>query len=113
MNVGMARIFAERQRQIDIEGWSADHDDGHGLKVLEAAAWSYRDTEGPESLKPKQWPWDESWWKPKGRQRNLERAGALYLAAAESAERAHDYESRDRLRDQAQSCALLLDGLIN
>lgn len=113
MNTGKELIMAERQRQIDIEGWSVEHDDEHGPQILESAAKSYRDAEGPRSIMPKQWPWAEDWWKPKSRQRNLERSGALYLAAAEAAERAKDCEARDHLKEQARSCEVLLDSVLS
>lgn len=109
---GHKLIAAERQRQIDSEGWTHDHDDQRGIEVLELAAVCYRDAVGHESALPSQWPWSPEWWKPKSRQRNLERAGALYLAAAEGAERAQDYHRRDSLREHVASCAHLLDSVL-
>jgi hypothetical protein len=79
---------------------------------LETAAYCYRNAVGEESAKPTQWTFSEEWWKPKSRQRNLERAGALYLAAADTAERAEDYQRRDGLRDHAASYAILLNSVI-
>lgn len=108
---GKSLIRSERNRQLEIEGWTLGDDDNHGADVLESAAISYRDAQGSDSPIPKEWPWASDWWKPKTRQRNLERAGALYLAAAQTAERAGSYEERDRLNDQVESCALLLDSL--
>jgi hypothetical protein len=37
---------------------------------------------------PEKWPWSLSWWKPKGRIRNLERAGALIAAEIDRLDRA-------------------------
>lgn len=105
-------IAAERQRQVDVEGWTNAHDDEHGASVLENAAYSYRDAEGPDSPMPNEWPWSAEQWKPKDRLRNLERAGALYLAASATAERAKDYEERDRLNEQFESCAIRLDAIL-
>lgn len=34
------------------------------------------------------WPWDESWWKPTNRRRDLVKAGALILAEIERLDRA-------------------------
>ena len=93
---GQSCITAERQRQQNDEGWSASHDDQHGFDVLEAAALCYRDASGADSECPTNWPWSLDWWKPKSRQRNLERAGALFVAASEVAERAGDYAKRDQ-----------------
>lgn len=105
-------IDAERKRQIDVEGWTAAHDDKHGALVLENAAYCYRDAEGPGTLMPNEWPWCSEGWKPKDRKRNLECAGALYLAASAAAERARDYEGRNRLNEQFESCAIRLDAIL-
>jgi len=109
---GRQLITAERQRQIESEGWTPDHDDQLGIDVLELGAVCYRDAAGPDCLLPSQWPWSEQWWKPKSRQRNLERAGALYQAAADAAERAKDYRRRDNLLDHVTSCGTLLDSVL-
>lgn len=88
---GIDRIKAERQRQIDDEGWSAAHDDEHdeaelikaGILYYAHAMRSLR-SQPPLSLRhdgaPVGWPWDARWWKPNGPIRDLERAGALVLA---------------------------------
>jgi hypothetical protein len=109
---GFQLIAAERTRQKEVEGWTLEHDDQHGAELLELAALSYRDAAGEDSVQPAHWPWDSKWWKPKSRQRNLERAGALYQAAADVAERAHDYQRRDSLQTLVASCSLLLDSII-
>lgn len=81
---GIIAIAAERQRQIEVEGWTPDHDDRHALYELASAASAYafiaslsdrRDLEPPGW-----WPWSRTWWKPKDRRRDLERAGALIAA---------------------------------
>ncbi|MBZ9574562.1 hypothetical protein [Modicisalibacter sp. MOD 31.J] len=109
---GWQLIANERKRQIKEEGWSLSHDDQHGAGVLASAALCYRDASGPDSVMPHNWPWDATWWKPKSRERNLERAGALYQAAAEVAERAQEYRVRDDLREHVASCANLLDSIL-
>lgn len=109
---GRKLIEAERQRQIQSEGWTPEHDDKHGVELLEMAALSYRDAVGEDSVQPAHWPWDAKWWKPKSRQRNLERAGALYQAAADVAERAQDYHRRDTFHAFVASCAILLDSVL-
>lgn len=112
MSKGFELISVERKRQIEVEGWTAAHDDGHGPHMLEMAAQSYRDATNHGSTAPSEWPWDKKWWKPGARLRNLARAGALYLAAADAAERAGENDLRNRLRDQADSCAVLLDSIL-
>lgn len=110
---GAGLIGAERLRQMSEEGWSIQHDDRHGPVVLASAALSYRDAQDANSPQPAFWPWSPEWWKPKGRQRNLERAGALYQAAADAAERAGDYERRNDLLEHVENCSILLDSIIS
>jgi hypothetical protein len=85
------RIKAERQRQIDVEGYDGKHDDAHDSgELLRAAVLYYQHTmlqlrmEPPLKLRgdgaPIGWPWEAEWWKPKNHMQNLERAGALCLA---------------------------------
>lgn len=82
-------IAAERRRQVEIERWHEAHDDEHDDGSLLQAGVLYMNwgTEHAPSLQPDgtpiEWPWDPQWWKPKDRQRNLERAGALMLAEKE------------------------------
>ncbi len=84
---GMQRIERERARQIASEGFDANRDDQeHQTGELAQAARSY-EWEGHLKRKPMEWPWDGGWWKPKDRLRNLERAGALYLAEADRMKR--------------------------
>lgn len=87
-------IAAERQRQIDVEGWTPDHDDQHASGQLAAAAGSYALAKHPRLLWvggnefPLTWPWHRRWWKPKDRRRDLIRAGALIVAEIERLDRA-------------------------
>ena len=74
---GARLIAAERQRQIDVEGWSTAHDETHGWGLLCRAAEAY------ERDDLNLWPWGFNWWKPKDALSNLIRAGALYQAAAD------------------------------
>jgi len=82
-------IKVERQRQIEVEGWTPEHDDQHEYADLMTAAMTYlwhgTDKGAPlhDDGTPWGWPWDSRWWKPKDRRRNLIRAGALMLAEAE------------------------------
>lgn len=80
---GVERIAAERQRQIEVEGWTPDYDDGHDTGDLAHAAVAYiKVTLDPQgtTITPGYWPWLKSWWKPGDPIRNLEKAGALIAA---------------------------------
>lgn len=90
---GIERIAAERQRQVEEEGWTADHDDGHDRSELASAAAAYalyahlsvmagysNDQHHEEALEL--WPFEETTFKPVPGNpiRNLEKAGALIAA---------------------------------
>ena len=88
-------IAAERQRQIEGEGFSLSRDDGyvHGQLARAAAAYAEfagfsdswrRNYVGP----PRAWPWGMQWWKPRDRRTDLVRAGALIVAEIERLDRA-------------------------
>lgn len=80
---GAELIAGERQRQIEVEGWTRKHDDEHFDGALAYAAASYTlSTIGHPQLAENLWPWDESWWKPtpQDRTRSLVKAGALIAA---------------------------------
>ena len=85
----MEVIFAERERQIKVEGWTAEHDDQHYCgEMLYAARIYYQNAKTDFiSLRPNGapvgWPWDAVWWKPKDKRRDLIRAGALCVAERE------------------------------
>lgn len=84
----------ERQRQIDLEGWSVEHDDKHNVgEMLDAAiVYLWHGTDNAAQLNadgtPAGWPWEAQWWKPKDRPRNIVRAGALLLAEQQRLKRA-------------------------
>ncbi|WP_454674873.1 hypothetical protein [Achromobacter pestifer] len=83
-------VLAERHRQINAEGWTAEHDDAHTGEQMARAAACYAlpqgDYEIPEP--PEFWPWDAFWWKPSDRRRELVKAAALLLAEIERLDRA-------------------------
>lgn len=100
-------VLAERQRQIDAEGWTQEHDDEHSNGSLARAAacyalhagscqkWSgerYR-AAAPHGGNPETedglWPWDREYWKPKSPRQDLVRSGALILAEIERLDRAN------------------------
>ena len=91
---GAALITRERERQLDEEGWTDEHDDEHANGELAWAAVCYaaptriKASHIPESLDGGDpWPWSEEWDKRPGaaasrveRIRALEKAGALLAA---------------------------------
>ena len=93
-------VLAERQRQINAEGWTQGHDDRHAPGELAGAAACYAmqaalDSIGDRRLGDKVkaaigelWPWSAQWWKPSTNRRDLVKAGALILAEIERLDRA-------------------------
>lgn len=100
METGIELIAKERERQINEEGWSFNHDDNHVDDEMAFAAACYAipelerdyiDTENGGEI-PALWPWKETWWKPeyepnlekkctvRGRIKELTKAGALIAA---------------------------------
>lgn len=89
---GVDMISAERHRQIELERFSAGHDDGHVLGQLALAACCYATpfplyirplapaSEGIRFVDP--WPWEKEWDKRKkhSRLKQLAIAGALIAA---------------------------------
>lgn len=89
MSKGTDLIAEERQRQVDVEGWTAEHDDKHGVATLAAAGAAYalvpQFRRGGQHLAGAHpldlWPFGQDWWKPTNTVRDLVRAGALIAAA--------------------------------
>ena len=73
MQTGIELIAEERQRQIDEEGWTAEHDDEHEGGELADAAAAY--ALGDDWF----WPWSEG-FKQYDYKHDLIRAGALIAA---------------------------------
>lgn len=114
LRVAVTDIAAERQRQVDAEGWSAERDDGYTDRSLAHAAAAYalgfdmetraefitEDVSGGRGETPvwknrqiqvpASWPssWDARWWKPSDARRDLVKAGALIVAEIERLDRA-------------------------
>lgn len=87
-------VLAERQRQVNAEGWTPEHDDEHEEGELAAAAGCYAiwgwgghafSQAGDE---PKPWPWNRTWRKPSTLRRHCVKAAALLLAEIERIDRA-------------------------
>jgi hypothetical protein len=86
MKSGIELIAEERKRQIEKEGWTAEHDFSHTDESMAIVASlyalpNYLDRgEYVDNL----WPmsWGEDWWKPspENRIRELQKAGALIAA---------------------------------
>jgi hypothetical protein len=87
---GATLIARERQRQIDEEGWTPEHDDLHRHGELLEAAECYAYAARSGILHPPRgWPWEPSWWKPTDDPvRNLVKAGALIAAEIDRLQRA-------------------------
>lgn len=101
-------VLAERQRQIETEGWKTERDDVYDTGEIALAAACYAAhsascaaikaphtapgvfvrTRSAQDFVGEMWPWSEDWWKPSGHRRNLEKAGALILAEIERIDRA-------------------------
>lgn len=106
-------VIAERRRQIEKEGWTLEHDDGHDDGSLAKAGACYAlngagvcdshavmEDHGTgirgRSIErvPRHWPWASSWWKPRKKdpRKDLVRAAALIIAEIErlDREKSHD-----------------------
>jgi hypothetical protein len=85
---GAELITAERQREIEVEGFTLQHDMEHQDDELLHAAHCYlnakrlRDVFSSEDEVPLRWPWEDEWWKPTpfNHIRELVKAGALIAA---------------------------------
>ena len=94
---GVELIQKERQRQIEVEGWTAEHDDRHTLGEMAVAGSIYARTatfqvalNAPAlpNRTPYDWPWASAWWKPSADPiRNLVKAGALIAAEIDRLQR--------------------------
>ncbi len=86
---------AERRRQVDIEGWSLEHDDLYDAGEMAHAAGCYaiaairpaNDRRMGLGYPPDHWPWEVRWWKPADPLTMLVKAGALLIAEVERLER--------------------------
>jgi hypothetical protein len=90
-------LINERVRQIAEEDYTPHEDDSRwsmGQLAKAAACYVLHATrselsrEMERGQKPRSWPWDLGWWKPKDRRRDLVRAGALIIAEIERLDRA-------------------------
>jgi hypothetical protein len=100
LSPAMLAVVAERRRQVEAEGWTAEHDDAHrqgdmaqagGCYAIAAAAKA-QDGAGVSARWMtaeigRIWPWAGAWWKPRDFRRDLVRAGALIIAEIERFDR--------------------------
>lgn len=86
MKTGIELITDERKRQVDEEGWTAEHDDEHIEAMLAQAGVCYAMADEMKFV-GLYWPWDWEWWKPTTRIRDLTKAGALIAAEIDRLQR--------------------------
>ena len=97
MTTAATDVLTERQRQIEREGWTTQHDDEHDPGVLAAsgAAYAlnaadqmhpYSQGDGDNDV-PHCWMFDPASWKPRDPRSDLVRAAALILAEIERIDR--------------------------
>ena len=96
---GIESIAAERQRQIEEEGWTPERDEAHADGEMAGAAACYAmqscmDRIGRadlcETVKHtirELWPWSSYWWKPTTPRCDLVKAGALIAAEIDRLDR--------------------------
>lgn len=95
MKTGIEIIAEERTRQISLEGYTSDHDDGRLIGELGNAASCYITAASyqalgfaPSPAPPAAWPWAFRFWKPsKDHIHNLAKAGALIAAEIDRLQR--------------------------
>lgn len=106
MKTGIEIIAEERQRQIEVEGWTPEHDLQHSDDELANAASTYAMSPGVRDVLiemiplcsvdkvPPTWPWDEKWYKPTpdNRIRELAKAGALIAAEIDRLNKVNELE---------------------
>lgn len=87
---GVDLIAEERQRQVQVEGYTSAYDSIHKDGELFLAATSYLDAPDVIGV-PLQWPWDLEFYKPtpNDRVRELVKAGALLAAEIDRLNSAH------------------------
>jgi hypothetical protein len=95
-------IEAERNRQIEEKGWTAEHDDEHDNGELACAAASYALSSTCRNFEQEievAWPWGEPMKSQETPLRDLAKAGAFILAEIERIHRRNKKEPRILGRD--------------
>ena len=81
MKTGAELIADERKRQVEVEGWSQEHDNQHDVMEFVQAAKAYLMIDTDYITRVGVWPWTGGSFKPKDTIKDLIRAGALIAAA--------------------------------
>lgn len=92
---GVELIAAERQRQIEVEGYTSDRDDAMSEAQIACAAACYALWYAGYDLDLTYWPWHIDTWKPKDGLSNLVRAGALIAAEIDRLQRVAEAAKED------------------
>lgn len=109
-------IEAERQRQIEAEGYDAGHDVGHADELALAAACYAIPPDRRRSVGipgSDLWPWQSGYWKPtpNDRIRELVKAGALIRAALDALLADREQDAREQLIEHVRNRDNLLDAV--
>ena len=102
---GADLIAAERQRQVNSEGYTPEHDAEHGPQQLALAAIAYAIPRGglmePAWWPLRFWPWQIHEFKPSDdRVRDLTKAGALIAAAIDAEQSRQQRAERKKASEQ-------------
>lgn len=100
---GVALIAAERRRQVEGEGWSAEHDDGHDSGEMAIAAAMYA-VLGTDATVDSPHTAPSCWIKPGDRIRELSKAGALIAAEIDRLQRATKLSGVSALSQEPGEC---------
>lgn len=78
-------IAAERRRQVEVEGWTAEHA-GEEM-ALAASCYILSSVGHTDEEATFRWPWNRDWWKPTTPRRDLVKAAAFIIAEIERLDR--------------------------
>ena len=93
MKSGSKLISEERQRQIDVEGYTLEHDINHNETEFIHAAMAYLMIDKDNITRAGVWPWSGGTFKPKDVVRDLTKAGALIAAAIDVIQNTNEDDS--------------------
>lgn len=105
MSTGIELIAQERDRQIETEGYTLEHDDAHDKGELAEAALAYTSATvaavvpnlNAELPPPPFWPFAKKAWKPSAdKVRCLVKAGALIAAEIDRLQRIKPTENKTK-----------------
>jgi hypothetical protein len=93
MKTGIQLISNERKRQINVKGYTAEHDINHNELEFIHAAMAYLMIDKDEITRTGMWPWAGGSFKPKNVVRDLTKAGALIAAAIDVIQNTNEDDS--------------------